>query len=450
MDKHIMYNFSREDHRQRLENLRFVEKHTRRYGKKNLITDYIQGQYVWPKVRLDHPDEDEALLKFLSEKGVGLIQTWEHMADFTQYTKESGQMDPHQGEWMYRPYDKELGSKFIDMVHQYGMKIVPYTSTNFYVRKAADFEEGWAFPKKHDLAHLAHCSANSPGWRERIIRQYATLLDEYDFDGVYIDAGYLRTADYLEYTPYYMEEPSLVADEVRFFTESHEHDGGMEDLLGLIYGEVKRRGGILKLHKEGVDRIHSDIKVYDYLWVGEAVESIDFIRKRTKDYDAYVIPDYNFKVAKEHERYLNTIPYMQFPVLRDDRMGIGSPDAGVPDFELALKWLKLYQEMTRYGTWCYIDIEAPQIVRTFSEDMVVTAFVNREVYIVVANYSASEEKVLLGEGFTEITVDGVAGRVARELSIPARNMKVLRMDNCAAEHVGDNAAAFETSVLLGE
>jgi len=389
-------------------------------------------------------------LKFLSENGVGLIQTWEHMADFTQYTKEDGRMDPHQGEWMYRPYDKELGSKFIDMVHQYNMKIIPYTSTNFYVRQSSDFEAGWAFPQRYDLEHLAHCSANSPGWREHIIRQYATLLDEYDFDGVYIDAGYLRTSDYLEYTSYYLEEPSLVADEVRFFKESPEHDGGMEDLLGLIYGEVKRRGGILKLHKEGVDKIYSDIKVYDYLWVGEAVRDIDFIRKRTKDYDAYVIPDYNFKIAKEHERYLNTIPYMQFPVLRDDRMGIGSPDAGVPDFQLALKWLKLYQEMTKYGTWCYIDVMAPRLVRTISEDIVVSVFVNQNIYIVVANYSEVEESVLLGEDCLELNLDNDTIPVPRELTIPARTMKVLRMDNYKERKSGIGATDFNTEALLGD
>ena len=206
----------------------------------------------------------------------------------------------------------------------------------------------------------------------------------------------------------------------------------------------------MKLHKEGVDRIRSDIKVYDYLWVGEAVRNIDFIRKSTKYYDAYVIPDYNYKVDREHERYLNTIPYMQFPVLRDDRMGIGSPDAGVPDFALALKWLKLYQEMTRYGTWCYVDVKMPQVVRTFSDDVVVSAYVNREAYVVVANYSNTEEKVVLGENFTEVTVDGEGQRFTGEVTIPGRTMRVLRMDNVTAEKTGSSAAAFETSVLMGE
>ena len=448
LEKNIMYNFTREDHRSRLKNIRLVEKNLKNAKKKELITDYIQGHYVWPKIRFDDFEADEERIKFLAQQGVGLIQIWEHVADYVDKTDKTA-MNPHQGEWMFRPYDKEKASRFIELVHKYNMKIIPYTSTNFYLRASDSFKESWAMPKRCDLCQvLAHCSPNSPGWREHIIRQYATLLDEYNFDGIYNDAGYIRTSDYWEHIPYYNEEVSLVEDEVLAFEESAELDGGMQDLLALIYGEVKKRGGIVKFHREGFDRIRSKMKLYDYLWVGECVESIDLIRKRTKFYDPYVVPDFNFKLKEEHERYLNAIPYMQFPLLRSEQ-GEGSNWGGVPDFELQLKWLKLYKEMTACGTWAYIDIELPKVIRPLGEETVITAYVNTDIYVVAANYSYCECKALLGYRCTEVTPDGLGQSFSDELTLAPREMKVLKLELPEVDETGE-FKLFNADNLLGE
>ena len=454
MEKNIMYNFTREDHRIRLENIRLIENNLKDVLKKDLITYYEPAQYVWPKVRFDNLEEDEKKLKELSEQGIQIIQIWEHCSDFMRPDGSLGpraESDPHQGEWMYRPYDKEKATEFINLVHKYGMKILPYTSTNFFVRQSPLFEEGWASDKMFDLgACLAHCSALSPGWREQIVRQYATLLDEYDFDGVYIDTGYQRITDYSGYMHYYDDEVRTAADEILAFEESREHDGGMQDLLGLIYGEVKKRGKILKLHKEGYDTVQSDFKVYDYLWVGEAVRNINHIREHSKAYDAYVIPDFNYPVPNDDERYLNTIPYMQFPVMRDAKMGIGSKDAGVPDFERMVKWLKLYKEMTSYGTWAYIDIKVPKFINPEGDETVVTAFINREMYIVLANYSDEKDTVKLNGTFTEVTIDGDKGEVKDEITLNPREMKILRFTT-PDEWKDDykNQVGFSQEALIG-
>ncbi len=430
--KNIMYNFTSEDHRIRLENIRLIEKNLKEVRRKELITYYEPAHYVWPKVRFDNLEEDEAKLKELSEQGVNIIQIWEHFSDFFLPDGTLGdkyESDPHQGEWMYRPYDKELAKKFIDLVHKYGMKILPYTSTNFFVRKSPLFREEWASNAAFDLgARLAHCSALSPGWREQIVRQYATLLDEFDFDGVYIDTGYQRIVDYSEHMPYYDDEVRVASDEVLAFTETREHDGGMQDLLGLIYGECRKRGKILKLHKEGFDTVRSDFKIYDYLWVGEAVESINHIREHSKDYDAYIVPDFNYKID-DAERYLNTIPFMQFPIMRDAKMGIGDPRAGVPDFELMCKWLKLYKTMTSYGTWAYIDVNIPKVVKTDGEDTVVTAFINRDLYVVVANYSYDEgDTIILKKSFNEVDVDGKETEIGNIITLLPRQMKIFKLN----------------------
>ncbi len=428
MEKNIMYNFTKEDHRIRLENIRHIEKNLKNARRKNLITDYECAQYVWPFSRFDNPEEYEPKLRELAEKGVNLIQTWSAVAAVNDDNGEMIDESQFYGDWMYRPYDKEKAKKFINTVHKYGMKILPYTSTNFYHRNDERFCEEWASDKMYDLGYLAHCSVLSPGWREQILRQFATLMDEYDFDGVYIDTGYQRICDYSTHTPYYYDELRVTPDEVLAFPESREHDGGMQDLLGLIYGECKKRGKILKLHKEGFDTVRSDFKIYDYLWVGEAVEDINLIREHSKDYDAYVVPDFNYPVENDHERYLNTIPFMQFPILRDAKTGIGDPRADVPKTDSMFKWLNLYKKMTTYGTWAYVDINIPKLIKPEGEKTVVTAFINLDMYIVIANYSNEEDTVKINGDFTEITVDGDGDKISDTLVLAPRQMKILRLN----------------------
>ena len=80
MEKNIMYNFTSEDHRIRLENIRLIETNMKSFLKKNLITDYEPAQYVWPAERFDNPEEYEPKLRELAENGVQLIQTWSDVA----------------------------------------------------------------------------------------------------------------------------------------------------------------------------------------------------------------------------------------------------------------------------------------------------------------------------------------------------------------------------------
>lgn len=75
-EKNIMYNYTEEDHRKRLSNIRLIEKTSERVHKKHLITKYIQGQFVWPSNRFAEA-KDEEIMRLLSENGIGLIQLWE-------------------------------------------------------------------------------------------------------------------------------------------------------------------------------------------------------------------------------------------------------------------------------------------------------------------------------------------------------------------------------------
>ena len=101
------------------------------------------------------------------------------------------------------------------------------------------------------------------------------ILDDYGVDGLYNDAGYFTSAvkaRFPESSP--LKAPA--EDEISCFEETPQYNGALTDLLALIYAEVKRRGGIFKLHVDGaLEPQTGGQKVYDYLWVGEGVNNAD-------------------------------------------------------------------------------------------------------------------------------------------------------------------------------
>ena len=134
-------------------------------------------------------------------------------------------------------------------------------------------------------------------------------MHDYPVDGIYNDLGYLPLAGNKQFP---------TKDEVFAFEESSVSDGALSDLLGELYAEVHRRGGLVKIHQGGTDKPHTDSAIYDYLWVGEEIESGDALREAVKAYLPSVIPCLDMsraRIADEDELYLHSVPYMQFPLL---------------------------------------------------------------------------------------------------------------------------------------
>ena len=218
------------------------------------------------------------------------------------------------------------------------------------------------------------------------------ILEDYEVDGLYNDWGYVPNADKQ------IKEPA--PDEMVVFEETPQYDGAVTDLLYLIYAEVKRRGGIYKMHADFSNQPQTGgLKVYDYLWVGEGVDNMDGLRKAVKNHAPYVVPCIHGSIAKvegEIEHFLHSIPYMQFPLLQGGRPLTGEraviPIPRLPGvkengfYEAAWKyyqehpngpyvyggwdpippntetrpaharWLKQYLTLVEDGTWAYLEI----------------------------------------------------------------------------------------------
>jgi len=290
---------------------------------------------------------------------------------------------------------------------------------------------------------MARCSPASAGWRAYMLRKVLTVLDEYGADGLYNDGGYLANKHHGRNAP--------TADEVEALEETDDYDGAFTDLLGLLYGEVKRRGGIFKLHVNGAEQpMTRGLKVYDYLWVGEGISNLDAMRETVKNYSPYVVPCPDVTFARDintDEPYLQGIPYMQFPLLQAGRPFTGeravvpgvayNPDPNDfwmricrdawkyyqehPDGPYSygawdaipgksetrpthLRWLRQYLPIVEDGTYAYLEVtDSDLFLETPPPGIVASVFANRSVYMVIANYGNAPANIVTRDKFASLS-----------------------------------------------
>lgn len=458
----LLRDYTEEDHRRRLENIAVCTQSIRTAMRKHLITSYEPAQCCYnlgeyPSTKPWNPDEtDERELDRLKGIGIQVLQVFDDWNDSLRLF----------GGDKYSAVNPEGYRRFLDMAHRRGMKVLTYTSTCFIQRTDPDFQQAWS--REGDFLevgywNMARCSPASPGWRAFVLKKIARILDEYGSDGIYIDGGYLAN----QHPAKQAMKPT--AEEVQAFQETPDSDGAFTDLLGLIYAEVKRRGGLVKLHVNAAEQPQSaGLKTYDYLWVGEGVASADPLRESVKDYPPYVVPclDMGFtSLETEDEPYLHSIPYMQFPVTMGGRIFTGERGfvPGVKykdDFWLQrcrdawkqhqedpsklftysawdavpgnpntrttyARWLQRYLPMVEEGTWAWLDIgESSLFKEPLPQGVVASAFANRALHLAVANYGRSAATVRATDSYTSVITNSYPP--LPDWSIPPRSMLILR------------------------
>jgi hypothetical protein len=280
--------------------------------RQQMIGDYIPGHAAYnlgeyPARKPWNPDEwDQRQLEELSQAGVESIHVHEEWNDSQRLF----------GADKFTPVNKQGFRRFVKWAHQAGLKVIPYTSTGYFERNDPDFKPEWARDQTNLVEvyyRYARCSPASVSWRAYLLPRLRSILEDYEVDGLYNDVGYSDL--------YRLKEPPT-RDEVIAFEESETRDGAFEDLLEIIYEEVKHYGGIVWLHAGQWYRRNrrppADVKLYDYFWAGEGVTDLDEVRETIKDHPPYIVPCIDLSrahVVNEDELYLHSIPYMQFPLL---------------------------------------------------------------------------------------------------------------------------------------
>ncbi len=459
----VLRSYTAEDHRRRLENIGRCHRAIRSCMRKHLITDYLPaqccynlGEYPARKPWTIGPYDEEELDR-LRDHGIQLIQLFDEWGDPLRLF----------GGDKFTPVDPAAIRRFIDLAHDRGMKVLPYASACFLHRTDPDFQQAWSRVGDNlevGFWNMARCSPASPGWRAYLLPRIIRVLDEFGADGIYIDGGYVWNAAKRLHTP--------AEDEVVAFEETPEHDGAYADLLALIYSEVKRRGGVLKVHVSGNQRPQSgDLKVYDYLWVGEGVGNAERMRDTVKNHPPYVVPclDMTFTtVASDDEPFLHAIPYMQFPILqagkpftgeRGDIPGVeyprgekdwwvqrcraiwehyqAHPDGpytygiwdhlpGRPEARATHAcWLRQYLPMVEEGTWAWLEIgESTLVSKPLPKGVVASAFANRELYLALANYGGEAVEVKTSDAYVD--TGDLESRPSKQRRLDGRSLVILK------------------------
>lgn len=465
----VLKSYTEDDHRRRLANIGICHREIRSCLRKHLVTSYLPAQccYNLGEYPCRKPWEigeyDEQELDRLKQHGIQVIQVFDEWNDSVRLF----------GGDKYTALNPPGFRRFIDMAHRRGMKVLPYGSTGFLQRTDPDFQQQWASEgSKCSLGFwdMAHCSPASPGWRAYLLPRLLRVLDEYGADGVYIDCGYVENstkATLPDSSPF----KRLAKDAMPSFDETPKCDGALADLLGLLYAEVKRRGGIFKLHINGaIEPQTAGLKVYDYLWVGEGQGNADGLRETVKNHAPYVVPCIDMSAAKvenDDEPFLHAIPYMQFPMLHAGKPFTGeramipgvryvsNDDAwmkqcreiwkyyqahpngpfsysgwdhypGHPGSRPAhARWLKQYMPLVEEGAWAWLEIgDSTLFAQPLPKEVVASAFANRELYLVLANYGKTPVTVETTADY--VTTGESAAGPSKQWRLAPRSLQMLR------------------------
>lgn len=443
-----MQIFTLEQHRKRIENMRYAEQNVQKYHSKLRFHNYIPGQVVYhmgdypAKVSMEPTEYDFTVLKKLSEDGFEWIQWHSDAIDWLR----------RYGGDTFMNSDSTGTQKFIDLAHHFGHKIVPYISPTYFPTHDPDFREEFTKIKRAFMtATLYLCSGNleSAEWREYNYRKTFEVMDRFNFDGIYADFGYdkflMKSA--WEWEHYGNDDHALY--------EPLEYDPVVEDYLGLIYSEIKARGLLYKLHLGAFQAIPSKDKVYDYLWVGEAGKNVKDILC-CKDYPPYLVPAFDRNTAPLPDpelAYTLTIPFGQFPLLyygrpkgMQDKLGLegltyyreppktdkarefylAHPEgpytysewSSVPDdpfeYDRSASYLKLYKPMVTNDSVLRMDIrESSAITSSIPADVYISMFTNEEQYLVVSNITGKPYTITLADSWT----DRQTGKTGNEFTV---------------------------------
>ncbi len=418
-----------EMHAARIRNINEAEQKNKGYFRRSRIRDYRPGQVTYglgdyPAYVSAKPTEyDEKLLRQMAEAGVELVQVHEEWNDAVRLY----------GADKFHSPDHEGMKEFVELCHSLGMKVIPYVSSGFFQYNDPDFREdfvidhpvpkdGFYDPKRlwctQNYFKYRKCSPGSAAWRDYILPRTFRVMDEYGFDGIFNDWGYDKVAF----------APPIGAQ--------LPYDPEIEDLLGIIYNEVKRRGGIYKLHADRNNAPPVKDRVYDYLWIGEAV--VDKTPGVGKDYPNYVVPciDLHYAAEAGDAGMARTIPYLQFPLLKYGRPIFGNNQnlpgvtyyggdeqdfytrvaaymkehpngpyvyslwSAIPDdpneYPNWLKYLKLYRPMVSENSLAYIELTDSEYIKSpLGGNMVASMFVNEEIYLAVSNFDDAPYELVL-------------------------------------------------------
>lgn len=459
-----MKSLTLSQHRRRIDNLRQAREDIKEYTRELRIQNYLPGQISYflgdypAKMSIKPTEYDYNLLKSYAENGVDMIQVHEEWNDTIRRFGSD--------KWHSCDHDGML--QFVQMCHEFGIKILPYCSASYIHQYDKEYDP--RFSRCKDGCEDMHYSyvygwAGSEHWRNFILPRTFNIMETYGFDGIYNDWGYDWENSKMYPVPPHRQ--NCENQPIDMF------DPEAEDMIHMIYEGVKERGGIYKLHTGGNGRAPVRGKCYDYLWIGEL--QFDTKSGAGKLYEPYMVP------CPDKPRLTNwgetrfdfdayfaaTIPFVQFPLLTHGRPTMGrcidvpgvvqynttqedhlyqhfkkvrdfadahpngpyiySEWSQIPDDEEDYpKWchyLQLYKPMVQDDTIVYMEIrDAAMILSQIPEQVYISLFTSDEEYMVVSNMTDAPYTIAL----RDVWIDREGGAQGRTFVVPSKRIIFLK------------------------
>jgi predicted anti-sigma-YlaC factor YlaD len=89
------------------------------------------------------------------------------------------------------------------------------------------------------------------------------------------------------------------------------------------------------------------------------------------------------------------------------------------------RWLKQYRSLTEDGNWAYLEIaDSDLLAAPLPSGCVASAFANRDLYLVLANYGQSQQQIETSDAY--VPADDAKAAPVKRWRLPRRSLRIVR------------------------
>lgn len=388
---------------QELKRARTLFKQCERMERKgHTIPGQLWVQYV---AKYRHADTFLPILDDAKAAGVGLVKVHSYWADID-------------GTSPFRPRnqaDEDDYRKFIKYCHDRDLKFIAYVSPA-WVKLNKDYNPAWEFSDKSTAPakpiQWGQICTGSPVWRNYFFSNVQKMFDNYPIDGIYVDIG-VNNAE---------EARCTKADHIHAFTHDVPGRASSKDMMNRLYALCRENSKLLYLFAE----THADMEDYcDIQYVGESTPSMaaHIDRHRNLKGNIFFLPMFHgFTYYSPREVYAYTMVLGHFPVA-----SYSAQKTWNMEFTWFKHFLGIWSAMSKDGTHIYRDVKKSSLIKAAPANTMLTAFVNTDTYLVVANFGNRPVEY----SFTQELMDMESGQSSAVFMIPEHDAKILRLTPAA-------------------
>lgn len=355
----------------------------------NYVSNYLNAESYIPLL-------DEA-----RKAGVGLVKVHSYWADINALSP-----------FMPRNAAAEKDfRKLIDLCHARNMKFIAYVSPA-WVKLNKAYSKNWELSdptaKPMKKIQWGRVCTGSPEFRSFFFNGVKQMIEKYPIDGIYVDHG---ISDVLE-------KACRVNGHIHPFVKGGKYDSS-DDTLSKLYALCRSKGKLLYLFAEGKTGTENYCDVH---YVGESTPSMSahFERHRNLKGNVFFLPmPHGFTYYSWREVYAFTMVLGHFPLLSyNEKLTTAEEKAWFFHF------LPLWKAMSTPGTRIYRDIKKTDFFTERPANVIITAYVNTEIFLVVSNCGTKAGKI----AFVTPVTDMESGKSSRSFTIAERDFMIFRLE----------------------